>query len=105
MPVKIHISYTPDDEPLAGQIVARLKGLLPRHKVKKSTGCRIARGKGVPYRIGDRILKPKTGTLADPEIDKMNKVSDSHEGPGVKSLAEEVIAVLYGRFRQGSLRA
>lgn len=38
MPVKIHISYTPDDEPLAGQIVARLKGLLPRHKVKKSTG-------------------------------------------------------------------
>ena len=74
-------------------------------EVKKSTGCRIARGKGVPYRIGDRILKPKTGTLADPEIDKMNKVSDSHEGPGVKSLAEEVIAVLYGRFRQGSLRA
>ena len=70
-------------------------------EVKKSTGCRIARGKGVPYRIGDRILKPKTGTLADPEIDKMNKVSDS----GVKSLAEEVIAVLYGRFRQGSLRA
>ena len=34
-------------------------------EVKKSTGCRIARGKGVPYRIGDRILKPKTGTLAD----------------------------------------
>ena len=51
-------------------------------EVKKSTGCRIARGKGVPYRIGDRILKPKTGTLADPEIDKMNKVSDSHEGSG-----------------------
>ena len=74
-------------------------------EVKKSTGCRIARGKGVPYRIGDRNLKPKTVTLADPEIDKMNKVSDSHEGPGVKSLAEEVIAVLYGRFRQGSLRA
>lgn len=38
MPIKINISYTPDDEPLAGQVVARLKGLLPRHKVKKSTG-------------------------------------------------------------------
>ena len=72
-------------------------------EVKKSTGCRIARGKGVPYRIGDRILKPKTGTLADPEIDKMNKVSDSHEGPGVKSLAEEVIAVrtVPARFSAG----
>ena len=80
-------------------------GALYRSRGQKKHRFRIARGKGVPYRIGDRILKPKTGTLADPEIDKMNKVSESHEGPGVKSLAEEVIAVLYGRFRQGSLRA
>lgn len=38
MPVKIHISYSPDDEPLAGQIEALIKSILPRHKVKKSTG-------------------------------------------------------------------
>lgn len=38
MPVKIHISYTPDDEPLAGQIEALIKSILPRHKVKKGTG-------------------------------------------------------------------
>lgn len=38
MPVKIHISYTPDDEPLAVKLEGIIKGLLPRHKVKKSIG-------------------------------------------------------------------
>lgn len=38
MPIKINISYTPDDEPLAVKLEGIIKGLLPRHKVKKSTG-------------------------------------------------------------------
>ena len=38
MPVKIHISYTPDDESLAVKLEAVIKGLLPRHKVKKTAG-------------------------------------------------------------------
>ena len=36
--VKIHISYTPDDEAAVAPAVAYLKRILPCHKVKKSTG-------------------------------------------------------------------
>jgi hypothetical protein len=38
MPVKIHISYTPDDETIVVQAVAHLKGILPALKVKKTPG-------------------------------------------------------------------
>lgn len=38
MPVKIHISYTPDDEATVAQAVAYLKGILPALKVKKKQG-------------------------------------------------------------------
>ncbi len=37
MSVKINVSYTPDDEAAAERIAAYLKGILPRHKVTKST--------------------------------------------------------------------
>ena len=36
--VKIHISYTPDDEATVAQAVAYLKGILPPSKVKKKQG-------------------------------------------------------------------
>lgn len=51
-------------------------------EVKKSTGCRNCPRQGVPYRIGDRILKPKTGTLADPEIVKWIKFRILMKGLG-----------------------
>lgn len=38
MPVKIHISYTPEDEATVAQAVAYLKGILPTLKVKKKPG-------------------------------------------------------------------
>lgn len=38
MPVKIHISYTPDDEATVAQAVAYLKGILPPVKIKKKPG-------------------------------------------------------------------
>lgn len=38
MPVKINISFTPDEEATADRIADRIKPILPRHKVKKSTG-------------------------------------------------------------------
>ena len=40
MPVKVKVSYTPDDESVAvvKRIKARLAAILPRHKVKKSAG-------------------------------------------------------------------
>lgn len=38
MPIKIKISYTPDEEAKIPRIEALMKSLLPRHKVKKSTG-------------------------------------------------------------------
>lgn len=37
MPIKIKISYTPDEEAKIPRIEALLKSILPRHKVKKST--------------------------------------------------------------------
>jgi len=36
--VKIHISYTPDDEAVVNQVVAYLKRILPPSKVKKKQG-------------------------------------------------------------------
>ncbi len=36
--VKIHISYTPDDEATAAQAVTAQKGILPPSKVKKKPG-------------------------------------------------------------------
>ena len=36
--VKIHISYTPDDDATVAQAVAYLKGILPPSKVKKKQG-------------------------------------------------------------------
>lgn len=36
--VKIHISYTPDDEATVTQAVAYLKGILPPVKIKKKPG-------------------------------------------------------------------
>lgn len=36
--VKIHISYTADDEATVAQAVAYLKGVLPPSKVKKKPG-------------------------------------------------------------------
>lgn len=38
MSLKIHISYTPDDEAAAERIAARIRDIIPRHKLKKSTG-------------------------------------------------------------------
>ena len=38
MPVKVKISYTPDEEAKITRLEALMKSLLPRHKVKKSTG-------------------------------------------------------------------
>lgn len=38
MSLKIHISYTPEDEAAAERITARIRDILPRHKLKKSTG-------------------------------------------------------------------
>ena len=38
MPVKVKISYTPDEEAKIPRIEALLKSILPCHKVKKSTG-------------------------------------------------------------------
>ena len=38
MSVKINVSYTPDEEARIPQLEALLKSVLPRHKVKKSTG-------------------------------------------------------------------
>ena len=37
MPIKINVSYTPDEEAKITLLEALLKSLLPRHKVKKST--------------------------------------------------------------------
>lgn len=36
--IKIHISYTPEDEEAVAQIVRYLRKLLPRHKVKSKDG-------------------------------------------------------------------
>ena len=36
--VKIHISYTPDDEATVAQAVAYLKGILPPVKIKNTPG-------------------------------------------------------------------
>lgn len=38
MSLKIHISYTPEDEAAAERIAARIRDIIPRHKLKKSTG-------------------------------------------------------------------
>lgn len=38
MPVKIHVSYTPDEEAKITRLEALMKSLLPRHKVKKTAG-------------------------------------------------------------------
>lgn len=38
MPIKVNVSYTPDEEAKITRLEALLKSLLPRHKVKKSTG-------------------------------------------------------------------
>lgn len=38
MPIKVKISYTPDEEAKITRLEALMKSLLPRHKVKKSTG-------------------------------------------------------------------
>lgn len=38
MPVKVKISYTPDEEAKITRLETLLKSALPRHKVKKSTG-------------------------------------------------------------------
>ena len=38
MPVKIHISYTPDDEATKARIVTLLEGILPPVKIKKKPG-------------------------------------------------------------------
>lgn len=38
MPVKVKISYTPDEEAKITRLEALLKAVLPHHKVKKSTG-------------------------------------------------------------------
>lgn len=38
MPVKVKISYTPDEEAKITRLEALLKSILPCHKVKKSTG-------------------------------------------------------------------
>ena len=38
MPVKIHVSYTPDEEAKITRLETLMKSLLPRHKVKKSAG-------------------------------------------------------------------
>ena len=38
MPVKVNISYTPDEEAKITRLETLMKSLLPRHKVKKSTG-------------------------------------------------------------------
>lgn len=54
--VKIHISYTPDDEATAAQAVAYLKGILPALKVKKTQG-------KVPYN-NVYFMPPKAGEPA-----------------------------------------
>lgn len=38
MPIKINVSYTPDEEAKITRLEALLKSILPRHKVKKVTG-------------------------------------------------------------------
>lgn len=38
MPIKINVSYTPDEEAKIPRIEALLKSILPCHKVKKSIG-------------------------------------------------------------------
>jgi len=38
MPIKINVSYTPDEEAKITRLEALLKAVLPHHKVKKSTG-------------------------------------------------------------------
>lgn len=38
MPVKVKISYTPDEEAKITRLETLMKSLLPRHKVKKSAG-------------------------------------------------------------------
>ena len=38
MPVKIHISYTADDEATKAQIVTLLEGILPPVKIKNTPG-------------------------------------------------------------------
>ena len=38
MPVKIHISYTPDDEATKARIVTLLEGILPPVKIKNTPG-------------------------------------------------------------------
>lgn len=53
MPVKINISYTPDEEATADRIADRIKPILPRHKVEKSTG-------KPPY--NNLYFKPKKST-------------------------------------------
>ena len=37
MSLKIHISYTPEDEAAAERIAAQIRDVIPRHKLKKST--------------------------------------------------------------------
>lgn len=39
--VKIHVSYTQEDGETVAQIADCLKGILPRHKVKKNTGAPV----------------------------------------------------------------
>lgn len=36
--IKIHISYTPEDEVAVAQVVGCLRKLLPYHKVKRKDG-------------------------------------------------------------------
>ena len=38
MPIKVNVSYTPDEEAKITRLEALLKSLLPCHKVKKSAG-------------------------------------------------------------------
>jgi hypothetical protein len=38
MPIKVKVSFTPDEEAKITRLEALLKSLLPRHKVKKTAG-------------------------------------------------------------------
>ena len=58
--VRIHISYTPDDETTVAQAVAYLKGILPPSKIKKKPGKApynsvyfIPKNDGKPTKYGD----------------------------------------------------
>ena len=63
--VKIHISYTPDDEATKAQIVTLLEGILPPVKIKNTPGKPpynsvyfIPKNHGKPYEIARFGLDP-----------------------------------------------